>query len=99
MTREIDYRRAACRGMDANLFFDQDITNEMLAVCDRCEVQAACIVVNIRERGGVWGCSERARRRVRMALRENPDMTDDEIIELGRRKSSYREPKVFVAGR
>ena len=97
MTRSIDYTRAACRGMDAALFLDQNCAKEVLAVCDRCPEQAACIVVNIRERHGVWGCSERARRRVRTALRQNPGMTDEQIVALGRRSSAYREPRSSVA--
>lgn len=98
MTRTIDYSRAACQGMDAGLFLDQNHAKETLAVCDTCSVQAACIVVNIRERHGVWGCSERARRRVRAALRVDPTMGDEQIVALARRSSSYREPRTAVAG-
>lgn len=76
---------AECRGVDPAVFLDPDSTDEALAICDTCVVQAACIVVNLRERNGVWGCSERARRRVRTALAADPSMSDDEIVALARR--------------
>ncbi|MFZ4431567.1 MAG: WhiB family transcriptional regulator [Microthrixaceae bacterium] len=66
-----DYDRAACRGANTDLFFDQQTIMQAQAICDTCEIQGACILDNLNEKIGVFGCSERARRRVRRAIRKN----------------------------
>ena len=76
--------------MDPEVFFDADRAAEALTVCDACSEQAACIASNLTERGGVFGCSERARRRAKVALRMNPDITDEELIAIARRTSASR---------
>ena len=90
MTRTIDFAAAACRDEQPDVFFDADRADEALAICDRCSQQAACIANNLTERGGVFGCSERARRRAKVALRVNPDISDEELIAIARRTSRSR---------
>lgn len=90
MTRTIDYSAAACRDAEPELFFDAERAAEALAICDRCSQQAACIANNLLERGGVFGCSERARRRAKVALKINPDISDEELIAIARRTSASR---------
>ena len=61
--------RAACRGIDPDLFFP--VTDEEAepakAICDACPVREACLefALAAREREGVWGgATERERRRI-----------------------------------
>lgn len=61
--------RAACRGIDPDIFFP--VTDEEAgpakAVCDVCPVREACLefALAAREREGVWGgATERERRRI-----------------------------------
>lgn len=67
-------KRAACRGIDVEIFFpdpDDDTEAEAAkAVCAVCPVRQACLehALTHREREGVWGgATERERRR---ALRQ-----------------------------
>ena len=61
--------RAACRGIDPDIFFpvtDED-AEPAKAVCNACPVREACLefALAAREREGVWGgATERERRRI-----------------------------------
>jgi WhiB family redox-sensing transcriptional regulator len=62
--------RAACRGMDPELFFPDrgESTEPAKAVCAACPVRAECLdyALTNGERFGVWGgASERERRALR----------------------------------
>jgi len=64
-------RRAACRGIDADIFYppteDDSDAVAAKAVCAQCPVREACLehALAHREREGVWGgCTERERRRI-----------------------------------
>lgn len=64
-------RRAACRGLDAEVFYpaseDDADAAEAKAVCGGCPVREACLehALAHREREGVWGgTTERERRRI-----------------------------------
>ncbi len=61
--------RAACRGIDPDIFFP--VTDEEAepakAICAECPVREACLefALAAREREGVWGgATERERRRI-----------------------------------
>jgi WhiB family transcriptional regulator, redox-sensing transcriptional regulator len=62
-------KRAACRGIDPEVFFpvtDED-AEEAKAICATCPVREACLEYALahREREGVWGgATERERRRI-----------------------------------
>jgi WhiB family transcriptional regulator, redox-sensing transcriptional regulator len=65
------HSKAACRGLDASIFYpDPDADEEAIpakAVCDECSVREACLeyALGFREKDGVWGgCTERERRRI-----------------------------------
>jgi WhiB family transcriptional regulator, redox-sensing transcriptional regulator len=65
------HAKAACRGLDASIFYpDPDADEEAIpakAVCDECTVREACLeyALGFREKDGVWGgCTERERRRI-----------------------------------
>jgi WhiB family transcriptional regulator, redox-sensing transcriptional regulator len=65
------HAKAACRGLDASIFYpDPDAEEEAVpakAVCDECTVREACLeyALGFREKDGVWGgCTERERRRI-----------------------------------
>lgn len=67
--------QAACRGMDADLFYPDrgESLAEARAVCRRCPVQAECLGTAVAqgERFGVWGgSSERQRRDLRRQRRQ-----------------------------
>lgn len=61
--------RAACRGIDPDIFFpvtDED-AEPAKAICNACPVREACLefALAAREREGVWGgATERERRRI-----------------------------------
>jgi WhiB family redox-sensing transcriptional regulator len=63
-------KRAACRGIDVEIFFpeteDEDV-DAAKAVCETCPVREACLehALAHREREGIWGgTTERERRRI-----------------------------------
>jgi hypothetical protein len=66
-------KRAACRGLDASLFFPERgemVSPEARQVCAECEVRVECLhyAIAIKERDGVWGGrSGRQRRDMRAA--------------------------------
>lgn len=64
-------KRAACRGIDVEIFYpyDEDVAAEAAAkaVCGACPVRQACLehALAHREREGIWGgATERERRRI-----------------------------------
>ena len=64
-------KRAACRGIDADIFFpvtdDESDAVEAKAICSVCPVRQACLehALACREREGIWGgTTERERRRI-----------------------------------
>lgn len=65
------WTRAACDGMDRNLFFTKDTAAEAKAVCRSCPVRPTClewVLVNVRSGDdfGIWGgTSARERRSMR----------------------------------
>jgi WhiB family transcriptional regulator, redox-sensing transcriptional regulator len=62
-------KRAACRGVDPEVFYpltDEEAV-EAKAICDSCPVREACLehALSAREREGIWGgATERERRRI-----------------------------------
>ncbi len=61
--------RAACRGIDTEIFFpiSDEEAEPAKAVCGACPVREACLehALADREREGVWGgATERERRRI-----------------------------------
>jgi WhiB family redox-sensing transcriptional regulator len=67
------FARAACRGMDAGLFFPVrgGTAEAARAVCSTCMVRAECLdyAVSEADLGGVWGgVSARERARLRRAV-------------------------------
>lgn len=62
-------KRAACQGIDPDVFFpvSDDDAYPAKAVCEMCSVREACLeyALAYRERDGVWGgATERERRRM-----------------------------------
>lgn len=64
-------RRAACRGIDAEVFYpstdDETDAAPAKAICEQCPVREPCLehALASREREGVWGgTTERERRRI-----------------------------------
>jgi WhiB family transcriptional regulator, redox-sensing transcriptional regulator len=62
-------KRAACRGIDPEMFFPvtDEEAEEAKAICATCPVREACLEYALahREREGVWGgATERERRRI-----------------------------------
>ena len=61
--------RAACRGVDPDIFFpvSEEDAFQAKAICAECPVREACLeyALATRERDGVWGgATERERRRM-----------------------------------
>jgi WhiB family redox-sensing transcriptional regulator len=67
--RERDWiKKAACRGMDTDLFFPErgESTREAKAVCETCTVRQECGEYGFMEKIGIWGgTTEYYRRRIR----------------------------------
>lgn len=64
-------RRAACRGIDAEVFYpdtdEEADAEEAKAICGQCPVRELCLehALAHREREGIWGgTTERERRRI-----------------------------------
>ena len=80
---------ALCRLVGTEPFFRErgDGSNrEALAVCQQCPVQGDCVMANYHEQHGVWGCSERCRKRLRkLALQGYEDRT--QFVALARRSN------------
>ena len=62
-------QRAACRGVDPDIFYpvDSDEAEDAKNICAGCSVRQACLewALTHREREGVWGgATERERRRI-----------------------------------
>jgi WhiB family redox-sensing transcriptional regulator len=60
--------RAACRGVDPDIFYPvtEEDAEEAKAICNACTVRETCLeyALGNRERDGVWGgATERERRR------------------------------------
>lgn len=51
--------RAACRGEDPELFFDEDLVDVAAAICERCEVIEACRLFSRVATDGVWAGESR----------------------------------------
>lgn len=76
-TREDWVADAACRGMNAELFYPGrgDSTAAARAACASCPVSAQCLeyALRIGEKHGIWGnTSERERRALRRQIRKAP---------------------------
>ena len=60
--------RAACKGMDPNLFFPErgDIkgVNKAIDICNSCPVKAECREYGDMETVGIWGGASTKRRKV-----------------------------------
>ena len=68
-TTAIWRKRAACRGIDPEVFYpvDDEDAGPAKAICDACPVRQACLehALAHREREGVWGgATERERSRI-----------------------------------
>lgn len=83
---------AACRHADPELFFDGERTAEAVKVCMGCPVWAECTLANVGEQWGVWGCSERCRRRMRKARRAGAD--DTELLALAHQSNLLHVPEL-----
>jgi WhiB family redox-sensing transcriptional regulator len=64
--------RAACRGVDPELFFMDrgESTTTAKAICRGCVVRAECLeyAITEKEKFGIWGgLSERERRKIRVS--------------------------------
>jgi WhiB family redox-sensing transcriptional regulator len=62
-------RRAACRGVDPEVFYPvtDDDAGTAKSICSTCPVREACLehALSAREREGIWGgATERERRRI-----------------------------------
>lgn len=62
-------QRAACRGVDPDIFYpvSDEEAEAAKAICVQCTVREACLEFALanRERDGVWGgATERERRRI-----------------------------------
>lgn len=96
-------QRAACRGLDPEIFFPErgESTREAKAVCAGCPVRPECLeyALDAREVNGIWGGkSERERRSIRrkrrtaqMAARVDVTVTAaDMATEAARRATAQR---------
>ncbi len=62
-------QRAACRGVDPDIFYpaSDEEAEPAKAICAQCPVRQACLehALATRERDGIWGgATERERRRI-----------------------------------
>lgn len=62
-------QRAACRGVDPDIFYPvtDEEAEDAKAICRTCQAQEACLewALSTREKEGVWGgATERERRRI-----------------------------------
>ena len=69
-------QRAACQGIDAEVFYPttEEEEEEAKAICNVCPVRETCLEFALanREREGVWGgLNERERRRVSRQRRKS----------------------------
>lgn len=73
---DLDWRQLGnCRGISPALFYPErgEPTNQAKAICAACDVRVECLewALTRGERYGIWGgMSERERRRVRRARRQ-----------------------------
>lgn len=65
------HAQAACRGLDASIFYpaedDVEAIEAARRICAQCPVNGPCLehALSVREKDGVWGgCTERDRRRI-----------------------------------
>ena len=51
--------RAACRGMDPNIWFPEKgetiNANIAMTICQTCPVQQECLEYGLQEKNGIWG--------------------------------------------
>lgn len=84
--------RAACRGLDVELFFPErgDDGAGAIAICARCDVREECLAfsMQIGAREGVWGGTSERERRRRLDRRG----TKDEAYNLARYLPESSEP-------
>jgi hypothetical protein len=83
---------AACRHADPDLFFDGDRTADAIKVCMGCPVWAECTLANMGEQWGVWGCSERCRRRMRKLRREG--VGSSELLAFAHKSNLLHVPEL-----
>jgi WhiB family redox-sensing transcriptional regulator len=59
LDRYVWQEHAACRGIEAELFFpiSEEEAGPAKAICDTCDVETDCLLFSLqnRERYGVWG--------------------------------------------
>ncbi len=69
-------KQAACRGIDAEVFYpaSDDDAGAAKAICAECAVRETCLewALANREREGIWGgATERERRRIQRQRRKS----------------------------
>lgn len=74
MTLPVWHDQAACRGLEAQIFYpaDDEEAESAKRVCGDCHVREHCLehALSQRERDGVWGgCTEKERRRIQRQRR------------------------------
>jgi hypothetical protein len=80
--------RALCRLTGPEPFFAEGTCRPALAICQRCPVQAECILANYNEKEGVWGCSERCRKRIRSLIASGDYTGPEQILTLARQSNA-----------
>lgn len=72
-------KRAACRGMDPNIFFPEKGRNTLKgelgikAICGPCPVREDCLEFGVRQHYGVWGgLTDKQRRPYRQKYKNSP---------------------------